>query len=494
MSLVFDADNPVSSEVDLSMADSAGKTRHGRLYRLITGIWTGVVLLVVLTAYLVVASIVAEVTRPAEGAEGVNLYRHPLLILLTAAVCVNMLAATFTRVPATAAHMGAYIAHGGVIILAAGAMVFAFARVHGDLLTVRTPQGWSPVTAFYVADTRAIYLADSIDGMYHQTGFDPDGFTAAEPLAVTGPDEDTRVEAVDYSRRTALLPIAQLRITEDGEHRDVDLPAGAGPASRVETDRYVLMYQPDVSARELEEFTAEPLGLHGPDEDRDLALLVHGPELSPTLVVARADDTRAMHVLDISRPARVELGGEPVEMMLHSTVIRPPEREVPDAPVGEAVALRIVRGDWETVTWVPFTTFTDLAPPERIDTPGEPVMLEFSRQRKSLPGVLHVRESEYITQPGSVVPRDYRCEVELETAEGVRRVKLGLNKPVRFGPLQVSQGSWLPEPQQPMQIQLHVTTRPGLAAVWIGCGLTVAGLLYGFYVKPLILRRKGRRT
>jgi hypothetical protein len=125
---------------------------------------------------------------------------------------------------------------------------------------------------------------------------------------------------------------------------------------------------------------------------------------------------------------------------------------------------------------------------------GQAVLLEFSRSRVSLGCVLHIREAEYLTQPGSVVPKDYRCRVEVETPDGRREALLRLNHPLRVRGLQVSQGAWLPRPQRPMQIQLLVSSRPGVPSVWIGCVLVIAGLLYAFYVKPLVLRRREGRT
>jgi cytochrome c biogenesis factor len=60
------------------------------------------------------------------------------------------------------------------------------------------------------------------------------------------------------------------------------------------------------------------------------------------------------------------------------------------------------------------------------------------------------------------------------------------------GRFQVTQGSWLPQsdPAHPMQIVFQVATRPMIGIVWLGMGMTVAGMLLGFYVKPIFAKRR----
>lgn len=461
------------------------RTFRKRLIRLCCGMWTGVALLAALTVYVAVASILQATT---DGV--INLYRNPLLIVLSAALCANMLAATFLRVPTTAAHVGAFLAHGGVVILAAGACTFAFARVHGELLALRTPDGWTEVNAFHVADSHAVYLAQRHEREFEQNRFEPASLASGETLRLEGAIEGTDVRAIDYSAETALQPMVQLGLIEDGRERGVLLSAGADAQTRIETDAYVLAYRPDVTAAAAEGFIDAIGPVQGAPEGKDVLLIVTGDDLPPTLLFASADGGRARVGLEIGASVKPVLSHGSLTLRLDALVFRPPQQPAPDAPTGPAVAVRIATGDWETTTWVPFADFLELAEPERLDTPAGAVFLQYSRRLMSLGGVVKIHKSEYLTQPGSVVPRDFRCEVEVETGDHERQAVLGLNRPLRMGPLQISQGSWTPDPRHPMRIQLFVSSRPGLNAVWIGCGLIVAGLVYAFYVKPLVLRRR----
>ncbi|MFW6066687.1 MAG: hypothetical protein ACOC9S_07680 [Planctomycetota bacterium] len=459
------------------------------LAALATSTWTGVVLLVALTVYVAVASIVAAV-----GDEADDLYRHPLLIIISAAMCANMLAATFTRVPTTVAHLGTFLSHGGVVILAVGAATFAFGRVQGDLMTVRTSDGWTPVNAFYVNDSHAVYVAVGQKGDFSRTAVNPGALKAGRAGPLNIADERISARAVDYAERTALLPVLQLRMTDADRQRRLELPAGTGPGRRVETETYVIAYRPDIPSSAAVRFVAGSGPVENVPEGKDLILIVGGDDEPPTALTASADGERGRRRLAAGEPVELTVAGEPLSLLLEATVLRPPEEHSADAPAGRAVAVRIASDDWQVTTWIPYADFTELVSGERVETPVGPVYLQYSRRKVSLGGVLRVREAEYLTQPGSVVPRDFRCDVTVETPQGKREAILGLNRPVRIGGLQISQGTWMPDPHHPMRIQLLVNSRPGLVAVWIGCGLTVVGLMYAFYVKPVVLRRKGRRA
>ena len=109
---------------------------------------------------------------------------------------------------------------------------------------------------------------------------------------------------------------------------------------------------------------------------------------------------------------------------------------------------------------------------------------------KPLPGALQVEKAEYLTYPGSAVPKDFRCEVLVAAGGTARRETLSLNNPIRLGPYQIGQGSWLPTPEAPTRIVFIVASRPGLPIIWFGLTMVSLGFPYAFYVKPILLRRR----
>lgn len=108
-----------------------------------------------------------------------------------------------------------------------------------------------------------------------------------------------------------------------------------------------------------------------------------------------------------------------------------------------------------------------------------------------LPEPIYIEKAIYETYPGSVMPKDYICKLVIGRGNSTRRETLSLNHPVAVGPYQISQGSWRPQGSpQPQQIIFSVASRPGIGIVWLGMALTVLGMLWAYYVKPLLRRAR----
>jgi hypothetical protein len=154
------------------------------------------------------------------------------------------------------------------------------------------------------------------------------------------------------------------------------------------------------------------------------------------------------------------------------------------APAREAKDERLL-GPAFAQRWTPITHFyTEESP--RAEEAGGPEEV-FGR---ALPATVEVLRAEYVPQPGSDMPRDYVCEARVAWPDGREELAtISLNHPLRVGPYQLSQGRWLPSAQRPMRIVLLVRSRPGLPLIWAGMALIVAGMLFAFYAKPLLLRR-----
>jgi hypothetical protein len=101
--------------------------------------------------------------------------------------------------------------------------------------------------------------------------------------------------------------------------------------------------------------------------------------------------------------------------------------------------------------------------------------------------MIHVRAASLERYDSSNVPRDYRCIVTVGESDVLRQISL--NRPLRLGPYKISQGDWMPDAERPVTIAFAVNTRPGLPVIWTGMAMIAAGLLFGFYVRPLLQAR-----
>jgi hypothetical protein len=117
--------------------------------------------------------------------------------------------------------------------------------------------------------------------------------------------------------------------------------------------------------------------------------------------------------------------------------------------------------------------------PIRNGQPGQPV--EFHP-------TLRVLEAKFVS--GGSMPGDYICKVRIGDGPAATEHTLSLNHPIRAGQFQLTQGSWLPNPEHPRMIVFLAATRPMIGIIWLGMGMAVAGMLLGFYVRPLVARRR----
>jgi len=193
----------------------------------------------------------------------------------------------------------------------------------------------------------------------------------------------------------------------------------------------------------------------------------------------------------------VPLSGAPPGVSLRAeALLMPPAasgRDDPDAMLPPPMLrVAVEHGGKRGTVYLPLAPYAGYAHAVPVELPGvRPVYLAFARARRELPAALHVRRATRVTFPASGVVKDYRCEVEIAAGGHTRRDVISLNHPVDVGPWQISQASWHPPGQAPTELDFGVRTRPGMPVIWTGCILIVLGFSYAFYVKPLILRRRG---
>jgi hypothetical protein len=209
-------------------------------------------------------------------------------------------------------------------------------------------------------------------------------------------------------------------------------------------------------------------------------------------------------------PADDQAGHPPIKVAIerHDHVMRedsvqpvPPaqrRRELGEMGVYQVVRARVRVGQWSKDVLVPFADNAaesqweggDLKLPD-----GTPMQVQLGNTRLQLPAKLTLAKFELVpyrggdTGEGSMM-RDFRSTLVVEdpkTGESATSVA-HMNSPIYFG-----SGSWLffqaqYDPQQRWTV-LGVGNRPGVGMMLMGFLLVVVGLMYAFYLKPIIIRR-----
>ncbi|MEM8876218.1 MAG: hypothetical protein AAGD32_18390 [Planctomycetota bacterium] len=191
-------------------------------------------------------------------------------------------------------------------------------------------------------------------------------------------------------------------------------------------------------------------------------------------------------------------------------VIVPPEQRERDAGRAGAfqvVQVRVASGDFETTVVVPFMQFVyeyGWTGPV-VDIPGasQPIRIQMGNYARPMPVAVALEKFEAVPYPGGIAQagftmRDFRSTLDIvqpatgEITEGVA----SMNSPVYVRDESIPligqswllyQASWNPEDQT--YTVLGVGNRPGVYTMIIGSVLMFIGLMWAFYLKPVLIRR-----
>lgn len=515
------------------MTSAPGQSVTRTVLRWAASTWVGVGLLGIIVLYLGLASTLPSLLPPRPGVDLANmeLYRFWPFEVMCAALCLNILLATVVRVPLAWRCLGAWCSHAGILLLAVGATYYTRDGISGESVSVRTREGWSPIRYAYVANTFSAYVTSIADAnaekepMQTDLGrLDPRGQPADLDVVLQGAPQGVEVRATrflpfahveeDWSDESPNeIPAVTLMVTDGQETAPVALSPSLPEFQQFGARGYVMVYHAGMTPQGLARMVTPTTAAAGPGMPHDLALLVTGAAIEPTLAVVRPDGTRWHAKLEVGKPLDVPLAGRtvqvvPLKFYKHAMrVFRLPKATgadgaghpatpdgMPADEGGPVLVVRITAGRWTRETYIPFAAFNDFAPPQMIDLPGKRAMwLSFSRQGEPLRATLQIRSTEYQTYVASGIPKDFRCEVDIVSGQDKRSETLSLNHPVRVGAFQLSQNHWQANPpgndlRKVTRIWLGAASRPGLTAIWAGCVLMCLGLPLAFYLKPLLIR------
>jgi hypothetical protein len=167
----------------------------------------------------------------------------------------------------------------------------------------------------------------------------------------------------------------------------------------------------------------------------------------------------------------------------------------------QVLLAKVHSGDWSKVIAVPFTQFAEEPgvtwTAGNVSLPGTSAELELqlSNQFRPLPAAITLDKFELDHYPGgddtSMVQRDFKSYLTIEdlTNGQFTRDVAHMNHPVYYasGDWLFFQAAWDAEGQR--WTILGIGNRPGVWTMIGGCCLIFVGLMYAFYLKPVIVRR-----
>ncbi len=495
--------------------------------------WTGMAVTAVSAIYLMLASAVphwlagvlnVRLFSPSDSVQ-MELFWYPPFLAMIALFFAAMIVATVVALPLNLRNAGAWCSHIGLFALGVGAVWYATASQSGDSITFRSRQGWTPIKYVYLDRSFALYVRDSEDpnGLPLQhplAGLIPRGEPKELDVTVGRMPEGITIRITQFlpeariTKRWAnispnIIPAVELSLTDGDAAGTFVLSQSLPGREHLGMSDYIFTYRPAMTPEGLKNIVTSTDANGAPGMGHDLALVVTGSRIEPTIVVIRPDGSRWHAKLEVGKTIDVPLAGrtvrvEPRAFFDHAAEVRqlaPPHDHAAhqahasmadESPAGPVAKLEIRSGEWRRETFVPFMAYEDVAEPQMIDVPGNRAFwLSFSRERVALPATIDIRAAKYETYPGSGIPKDYVCDLAVTAGAQVTTETLCLNNPVTVGGFQFSQGSWAPAgADEPSRISLGARSRPGLPIIWLGCVLICLGFPYAFYGKPLLTRRR----
>lgn len=264
--------------------------------------------------------------------------------------------------------------------------------------------------------------------------------------------------------------------------------------------------------------------------DQDLQISFHDARKDQFWIVEQEDGTLSLvhrtaegavtkQAMEVGRPAAMttasgRLALTVAEQIAHAIQMprvipprfREPARDAASVMANSMVAIEVSRGEWEQrYLYAPFVQFANgqgpaVIEPTLVDVPGVGrLAMLFSTVRRPLPAAVTLKQFDVVKRPGALRSiSDWISTVEIAPAGGGSAVKqqVSLNHPTKDQGLVYYQSGWSGREDAPPEEQftiLGVGNRPGTGMMTAGAMLMIAGILYAFYVAPLLLKRRKER-
>ncbi len=179
------------------------------------------------------------------------------------------------------------------------------------------------------------------------------------------------------------------------------------------------------------------------------------------------------------------------------------------------IKLEISKGDWNDARWYGFDRYAlpdrQYAIPRRITyrpttiklPDGQSVELIYSRQRHPLPAPVALEDFVLDTHDGgytgaTTTVRDFISKLRFKMGnEWSEPMQMSSNNPAKHGGFWFFQSTW--DPPGPDYAGMNYTgvgvgNRHGVGVQLAGCIIAVAGMIFAFYIKPVIRRRAQDRA
>jgi hypothetical protein len=171
----------------------------------------------------------------------------------------------------------------------------------------------------------------------------------------------------------------------------------------------------------------------------------------------------------------------------------------------QVIQVRVRMGDFQKEVYVPFSDqpYETLWNGPAVALPGTDAVLELQlgNRRRPMPMRITLKKFELVHYPGSENLngpfRDFKSTLVVDDVSGKEPAFTGvahMNNPVHFdhGEWTIFQAGWDPNGQR--WTILGIGNRSGMWTMIIGCLMIAVGLLYAFYVKPIIIRRMKKKA
>ena len=515
---------------------SVARTPLTRLLDVISDIWFGVGLFAAIFIYSSLGSAVPPIRQGAmadwlgwellrfEKTESQWFAWWPFKGMI-GLLCVSVALATVRRVRFNLLNAGVWAIHGGIIVLAISAAVHFANKVEGDAAIfhsralIRTAAG---ETAELVVRPRAMTTIGTGDraGTVGVVSIDPraaltdDGLPMPEVLlavALPGTEPFVRSLPVDqpdqvrdwYVRNQQLVPSSRPSgLADDG----LAVTLGYDPVAHFcQVDTVAVYIRPvgraawtQLRARDVPHYYEYVPELDAVDVPEGLPI---GPR--PLHIPTQAYDTEGHDAPPVTVAAYLPYAwlspqGRP------EIVAR--ERRQPMQRVGRAESLLGVRvGADAPLVWLRYHEYPwpdalraqpdrFLYAPAKVTLPdGRAYELLYSRWEHALPEPLALDRFVLLTQPGGDRHADYVSYIRAGSDGGWSDIiRVQLNRPAALGPYHLFQARW--DPGAECHTVLGIGTRPAVGWMLGGVCLSIAGMIYVFYIKPTIIRRRQERA